>query len=527
MHSNNLLPSLSNQSEQTFLERNADDIDRITIFADISEGFTIGFVEVNLERDRTMTIQALQSQSSDIQWIPIYFDHQDLRYLIAETTKALQSVTLIPDRKPVLILCGLEHAIGGYGDYPDILSNLNIARDSYTDKLPYPILFLLPNYALNRFAKFAPDFYAWKSMEVRLQSEIPKSENSHLELTLIPEHQRIVPVPPARFDFLYHLLEQYRQPSLGRADLLDQLGDAYVSHVEYAKAEPAYCEALKLYKDFQNLLNEAHVLNNLASLYKLQGSYGKAEPFFLRSLEIREQQLGADHSDTAASLNDLAELYRMQGRYSEAEPLYLRSLRICEQQLGADHFDTATSLNNLALLYESQGRYGKAEPLFLRSLQIYEKQLGSVHPSTASSLNNLALLYESQGRYSEAEPLCLRSLQISEQQFGADHPDTANSLINLAGLYYKQGRNSEAEPLYLRALQIYEQQLGADHPNTATNLNNLANLYYEQGRYSEAELLYQQVIQILEKVLGSEHPNTVIVRENYALLCMMISYKIE
>ena len=43
-----------------------------------------------------------------------------------------------------------------------------------------------------------------------------------------------------------------------------------------------------------------------------------------------------------------AGLYQAQGRYSEAEPLYKRSLLISEEQLGADHPDTATSLNNLA-----------------------------------------------------------------------------------------------------------------------------------------------------------------------------------
>ncbi|KKI98398.1 tetratricopeptide repeat family protein, partial [Prochlorothrix hollandica PCC 9006 = CALU 1027] len=41
------------------------------------------------------------------------------------------------------------------------------------------------------------------------------------------------------------------------------------------------------------------------------------------------------------------------GRYEEALPLYGRSLAIWEQELGANHPDTATSLNNLAGLYES------------------------------------------------------------------------------------------------------------------------------------------------------------------------------
>ena len=45
------------------------------------------------------------------------------------------------------------------------------------------------------------------------------------------------------------------------------------------------------------------------------------------------------------------------GRYEQAEPLYPRALAIREQVLGADHSDTASSLNNLAFLYVDQGKY--------------------------------------------------------------------------------------------------------------------------------------------------------------------------
>jgi len=54
---------------------------------------------------------------------------------------------------------------------------------------------------------------------------------------------------------------------------------------------------------------------------------------------------------TARLLNQAGIYLYSRARYSEAEPLYQRALAIREQQLGADHPDTARSLNNLALLY--------------------------------------------------------------------------------------------------------------------------------------------------------------------------------
>jgi tetratricopeptide (TPR) repeat protein len=76
------------------------------------------------------------------------------------------------------------------------------------------------------------------------------------------------------------------------------------------------------------------------------------------------------------------------GRYPEAEPLYVRSLSIGEQQLGADHPDTAMSLNNLAALYRAMGRYPEAEPLFLGALEILFNRLGENHPNTQTVWSN-------------------------------------------------------------------------------------------------------------------------------------------
>jgi tetratricopeptide (TPR) repeat protein len=262
----------------------------------------------------------------------------------------------------------------------------------------------------------------------------------------------------------------------------------------------------------------ANSLNNLALLYKAMGHYGEAEPLYGRSLAIREQQLGVDHPDTANSLNNLAALYQAMGRYEAAEPLFARSLEIREQQLGVDHPDTANSLNNLAELYRATGRYEAAEPLLARSLEIREQQLGVDHPDTATSLNNLAGIYESMGRYKDAEPLFVRSLEICEQQLGADHPDTASILDNLAGIYESMGRYKDAEPLIVRSLEIREQQLGADHPNTARGLNNLANLYYTMGRYKDAEPLFVRSLAICEQQLGANHPQTFTSLNNLAEL---------
>ncbi|KAM3101157.1 tetratricopeptide repeat protein [Phormidesmis sp. 146-12] len=137
----------------------------------------------------------------------------------------------------------------------------------------------------------------------------------------------------------------------------------------------------------------------------------------------------------------------------------VRSLQIREQQLGGDHPDTATSLNNLAQLYDSQGRYEAAEPLYVRSLQIREQQLGPDHPDAATSLNNLAGLYALQGRYDQAEPLLVRSLQILTTKFGLAHPDTQRIQINLATLYDDMAAQCKLQGRYDKVVEYLEKAI--------------------------------------------------------------------
>lgn len=207
-----------------------------------------------------------------------------------------------------------------------------------------------------------------------------------------------------------------------------------------------------------------------------------------------------------------------RANYSEAEPLYRRSLEIREQQLGPEHPEVAASLNNLAELLRSQGKFVEAEPLYRRSLETWGQQLGQEHPAVATGLNNLAALLVSQGKHVEAVPLYRRSLEIREKQLGPEHPDVAQSLNNLAELLRSQGKSAEAEPLYHRSLEIREQQLGPEHPAVANSLNNLARLLESQGKFAEAEPLFRRSLAICEKTLGPEHPNTQLVRKNLTLL---------
>lgn len=307
---------------------------------------------------------------------------------------------------------------------------------------------------------------------------------------------------------------------LARAGVLNQRMLELHSQGRYADAEALAREILTIREEAlgPNHPDVAASFNNLAFIYQTQERYAEAEPLYKRGLAIIEKALGPEHPSIVSSLGNLADLYRSVGRDNEAEPLLKRMLAIQEKVLGPEHPAVAITFNNLASLYIRQGRYADAEPLYRRSLAILEKTLGLKHPNVATSLNNLAGLYVDQGRYADAEPLYTRSLAIMEESLGPKHPHFASSLNNLALLYARQGQYADAEPLYKRSLAILEEVFGRDHPDVASGLNNLADLYRQQERYAEAERLFQRSLALREKAFGPTHPDVADSLNNLAQL---------
>jgi hypothetical protein len=132
-----------------------------------------------------------------------------------ELLSRLQASHLEPDKKPVLWLKGLEQSIGMSGEYPPMLADLNFVRDAYTDQVPYLVLFCLPDYAINRVIKFAPDFWSWGSGVFRFQTR-PSTQQQAADNTIFSKRIRgslQIADWQERIDQLERLAMEYRPSS--------------------------------------------------------------------------------------------------------------------------------------------------------------------------------------------------------------------------------------------------------------------------------------------------------------------------
>ncbi len=498
------LVSSNSNLEAKFLQRNAEELDSIELFAKLSEGFTIAFMEVNSDRDRATVIEYLthSDRFPDVQWVPIALTDERLQYFGVEVREKLQSVELMPDRQPVLLISGLERSIGATGDYPQVLSNLNMERDSYPRILPYPIVLLLPSYAITRCARFAPDFWSWKSIEVRLHSDLPSQDLILTNNPIFTDSDKIKPVSQSRFDLLTELLAENPEQTIDRARLLNQLGDAYASIYKNDEAESAYRSALDIYDNFPNSLDRSKTLDGLAKLYRFQGKFTEALYLWQQALTI-QQELN-DRLGEAISLHQLSIIYKGLGDLNQALQFSQNSIEI-DREIG-NRREEATSLYQLSMIQQALGDLNKALALCQQAIEI-DKEIGN-QQGEAISLHQLSIIYYELEDLNQALNLSRQTIEIFKEI--GDCEGEAASFLQLSMIYKTLGDLDQALALAQDSLNIYR-KIG-DRAGEAASLARMAFIASKQGDAIQEKEFYLQATEILNAI--GEYGNLITVLGN-------------
>ncbi|MHC4558858.1 MAG: tetratricopeptide repeat protein, partial [Planctomycetota bacterium] len=257
-------------------------------------------------------------------------------------------------------------------------------------------------------------------------------------------------------------------------------------------------------------LVEASIRRELGATYTFLGLYEDAEQQFKRTLEIHQDQLGANHQDTFISIMDVGWVYWWQSRYDEAEQLLTKALEGMELTLDQDNEDRLYCMAILAGVYNYQGRFSEAEQLFGKGWETVCRVLSEENEYSPTFMNGLAFAYHMQGRYNEAEQLFKEALKLSRRVRGEQDMETLSLMINLGNLYHDQACYDEAEQILAKALDGQRHVFGEQHLMTFQAMNSLARLYHRQGRYEEAESLFVNALETSREVLGEEHFATMV-----------------
>ena len=346
--------------------QNDDAVQGLLAMLDLSQGFTIAFAECNFWQDGVALVAALDDAiASDPEWEELQledweFNDPDLRYLLDELIKRLETLPRQEGKKLVLVLSGLENAIGVVGDYPPFLVDLNFVRDAYARLAPHPVVFVLPDYAITRVANFAPDFWTWKSGVFKFKTS--KETRDFAEAKTIGSNRIIgnylKPEKQERIDLLHRLLMEAKPSGsdpdsnlhvLDQINILNELGVAYRSLSEFNQSIEFDRQALLLSQKIKYRNGEANAFNNLGNTYNSLGDYQQAIHFYQQSLEIK-REIG-DRNGEANSLNNLGIAFHFFGQYQQAILFFEQSLEIF-REVGSLQ-DEAMALDNLGHALET------------------------------------------------------------------------------------------------------------------------------------------------------------------------------
>ncbi|MEL7406124.1 MAG: tetratricopeptide repeat protein, partial [Cyanobacteria bacterium J06558_2] len=299
MNSNNLESSNYKQEQDSFLNINQQPFNELLTLIDfVDEKLNIALIEVKFSQDRELLINALleHPECSDIQFEILDFSSPNLRFLRDELVTALQQIKIEPDKKLILLITGLEKSIGIVEEYPAVLTNLNFVRDDLRNSVCHPIFFFLPDYALTRLAKYAPDFWAWNrkvlSFNTSRQNLITKSDS--IVYSYNDPRNLELPYKESRIELLLNLLDEYNSANEKQnknnlsiiSNICNQLGETYDALGGYKQAINYYQQSIEIAQQIDDQDGEARSLNNLGNAYDSLGEYSQAINYHQKSLAI-------------------------------------------------------------------------------------------------------------------------------------------------------------------------------------------------------------------------------------------------
>jgi tetratricopeptide (TPR) repeat protein len=437
--------------------QNNDILLQIASLIRLAEGFRLGFVKCNQPvQCRQMASRLKEMLASEAKIINVELK-EPVSSLRRAVLQALESDKSDNAGKRAIMVFGFEHSLPSEG--PALaLDELNQSRENFPKSFSDPVFIWLPDYALTRMAREAPDFWGWRSgvfefyPELRLMTSIEKTVTHDAvadSLSLDEKRVRAAALEGLIGD--YYELQRGKRENQALAAVLHSLGNLRYQFGKYDVANKLYQESLRIKQDLGDNKGISASLHQLGRLAQDTGDLAEARRLYQESLEI-SQELG-DKSGISASLHQLGTLAQDTGDLAEARKLYQKSLKI-SQELG-DKKDVSASLHQLGMLAQDTGDLTEARKLYYESLRI-SHELGD-ESGISASLHQLGMLAEDTGDLAEARKFYLESLKIF-QELG-DKSGVSKSLHQLGNLACITGDLAEARRLYQESMKI-SQELG-------------------------------------------------------------------
>ncbi|MEL6713918.1 MAG: serine/threonine-protein kinase, partial [Planctomycetota bacterium] len=194
-------------------------------------------------------------------------------------------------------------------------------------------------------------------------------------------------------------------------------------------------------------------------LFQVDPEFGSASLTIAEVLENAStwiaDELGDYPTVEASTQDSIGVTFRRRSLYAEAEPHLVRALALREEHLGPDHVDTAASHVALASLrFERDGAFDMSLDHLATAREILEQHgLEGGRPGAWLDLDT-GLILLAADRLDEAESALGRCLDAMRRELGPTHPDVSRPLRALAHAAFLRGDIERAGDLSRESLTV-------------------------------------------------------------------------
>ena len=453
----NELPLENSAAE--FLGFNFEALAELIAFVDFSEGFTIAIAEINFagDVDRVMDAVRRDPRIQDVDLVDLVLDDPKLESVLDAVRARLEQLTIREGLKPVLVVRGLEQAIGITGGLSvPVLQNLNYTREQFRSQVPCPLVLVLPRFAVQRLAAGSRDFWAWASAIIRFQSAAGSVSQARMDCYngRIHSNDQLL-VKQERLDLLLRLLEEYRPlvsedqllNAKARLEVLEELGDAFDSISDMRQASKYYQQFFALAEAVGDQNTQANGLFKIGRLYyRLDDRHQDALDNYDKAIVLYQSaknRLG--EANTLKAIGDVLQFLKQSqdalNRYETAIDIY--------RQVG-DRLGEANTLQAIGDVLQFLDQRQKALDRYETAIEIY-RQVGD----RLGEANTLQAIGDLQSDFNLAIQTFFQTALKIYEQIGSQYSQGRILADSIAPTYLKLGNSYQAKTCYEEALKFW------------------------------------------------------------------------
>ncbi|WP_438426560.1 CHAT domain-containing protein [Aquimarina macrocephali] len=307
-----------------------------------------------------------------------------------------------------------------------------------------------------------------------------------------------------RFDEAVQLIKktlsfsEYSISGLNRAELLNNLGSAYLLKGDFSKAYNYYNKAYQLkLENKANLYDLAITTFNIGVVNEALGDYDKAIEFYQKSAAYDLRNQGEEVGFITDIYTAISGIYSKKNDLEKAEEYIDKALKKAMIIYGENHLNTANIQAWYVRYLKLKGEYRISLDFDKKALQIREKSYGVYNWFPIQNLTSIADTYVKLAEYVEAEKYYKEALRRSEKMDSKFQE--AECYQGLGDMHMKQKNYRKAIDFYGKTFINFSNHFYKNHRYVLKSELLLAEALFKQGNHKKAFAIIQKHLALYTK----------------------------